>query len=142
MKDFGEAPLENTEDSAKKCSQMKRVLWFASISRNVVVVIGCSVLAFFLKKGGYDVFSLTGIIHKIKQISDNLQELFLGSLPNGLPNVTFPKIEVNYEGTNYSFIEMAKQLGSGILVVPFIAVLGNVAIAKAFGEFHSLPSLL
>jgi hypothetical protein len=28
---------------------------------------------------------------------------------------------------------MMKEVGAGIFVIPFVAILGNVAIAKAFG---------
>lgn len=30
---------------------------------------------------------------------------------------------------------MIREVGIGVLVVPFVAILGNVAIAKSFGKF-------
>ena len=33
------------------------------------------------------------------------------------------------------FAGMLKELGSALIIIPLIAILENVAIAKAFGEF-------
>jgi solute carrier family 26 (sodium-independent sulfate anion transporter), member 11 len=49
-----------------------------------------------------------------------------------------PPFETSYEGNNgtvveMGFLEMISELGSSIALVPIIAVLGNVAISKAFG---------
>ena len=41
-----------------------------------------------------------------------------------------------HEGESVPLTVMISRLGSGILVVPIIAILDAVAIAKAFGEFE------
>ncbi|KAL3272435.1 hypothetical protein HHI36_013916 [Cryptolaemus montrouzieri] len=123
IKDYGEPPFaENCGNINGKRSKIKGLLWFISISRNVVVVGGCSLLAFFLEKSGNNVLTLTN------------------NVPSGLPNITLPPIEVNYEGMNFSFVEMVSQLGISVFVVPFIAVLGNVAIAKAFAKGKAMDA--
>lgn len=55
-------------------------------------------------------------------------------MPAGLPTVAIPEFVVTRGNATYSFLDIAKNLGSGILVVPFVSILGNVAIAKAFGS--------
>lgn len=52
----------------------------------------------------------------------------------GLPAFKVPPFSTEYGGRELSFIEMCSDLGSSIVLVPIIAVLGNVAIAKAFGK--------
>lgn len=53
----------------------------------------------------------------------------------GLPALGLPPLSTGYGGRNVTFIEMCSDLGSSIVLVPIIGVLGNVAIAKAFGKF-------
>jgi len=58
---------------------------------------------------------------------------FKGKVRSGLPPLKFPPFGTEINGTPVSFINMCWDLGSSIILVPVIAVLGNVAIAKAFG---------
>lgn len=57
------------------------------------------------------------------------------SVPSGLPTFSVPDFGVTKDNTTYTFKDMVTTLGSGIAVVPFVAILGNVAIAKAFGKY-------
>lgn len=50
--------------------------------------------------------------------------------------MSVPEFQVTKNKTTYTFLDIAKGLGSGILVVPFVSILGNVAIAKAFGTIE------
>lgn len=52
----------------------------------------------------------------------------------GLPSLSAPPFSTEIGERQVSFIEMCSDLGSSIVLVPIIGVLGNVAIAKAFGE--------
>jgi len=54
----------------------------------------------------------------------------------GLPPVGLPPFETTLGNRTYTFTEMVSQLGMGIVVVPVVGVLANVAIAKAFGELR------
>ena len=40
------------------------------------------------------------------------------------------------ENNTVGFLEMIRRLGSGVIVVPLIGVLENIAICKAFGEIY------
>jgi sodium-independent sulfate anion transporter 11 len=57
---------------------------------------------------------------------------------SGIPAPAFPPFSTQIPGSNntmqdVTFPEMLSELGSSIALVPVIAVLGNVAISKAFG---------
>jgi sodium-independent sulfate anion transporter 11 len=55
---------------------------------------------------------------------------------SGLPPFGFPPFSTILSNQTYSFADMCSELGSSIVLVPIIGVLGNVAIAKAFGELN------
>ncbi|KAI4456768.1 sulfate transporter [Holotrichia oblita] len=50
----------------------------------------------------------------------------------GLPAFKLPNFSTVQNNQTLSFLDMAKGLGSGIVVIPIVAVLQNIAIAKAF----------
>lgn len=60
--------------------------------------------------------------------------LLTGTVRPGLPEFKAPPFETKLENRTVPFSEMVGDLGTSIFLVPVIAVLGNVAIAKAFGE--------
>lgn len=51
-----------------------------------------------------------------------------------MPDFSLPPFQIEYHNRTLSFTEVCAELGSGIIVVPLVAVLANVAIAKAFSE--------
>lgn len=57
----------------------------------------------------------------------------LGHVKSGLPSIRIPPFSTTVGDEQLSFFQMCTELGSSIVLVPVIAVLGNVAIAKAFG---------
>lgn len=59
---------------------------------------------------------------------------FIGKVKSGIPDFTPPPFTQRVGNETYTFADMCYHYGFGILVVPFVAVLTNVAIAKAFGE--------
>lgn len=96
---------------------LSRTLWLISTSRNALVVITCSSIAYFYKSSGSESpFLLTGDIKA------------------GLPSFRPPPFSTVLNNSTVSFYEMVNDLGTSIVLVPIIAVLGNVAIAKAFAS--------
>lgn len=64
--------------------------------------------------------------------------ILTGKVKPGLPDFAPPPFETVYESKNgtlveMGFLDMISELGTSIALVPIIAVLGNVAISKAFG---------
>lgn len=93
------------------------VVWLISTSRNAIVVILCSTLAYYYEKNeGTAPFVLTGTVKA------------------GMPEIKVPPFHTVLNNQTQTFNQMASDLGSSIVLVPIIAVLGNVAIAKAFGK--------
>lgn len=104
------------EKGCRKAKIMKKALWFAGVARNAVVVCLASVIAYFLHADKQDPFLLTGTITA------------------GLPQVRPPVFQTTVGNTTYTAGDMFSHLGSGLAVVPLVAILSNVAIAKAFAK--------
>ncbi|XP_075973645.1 sodium-independent sulfate anion transporter [Anticarsia gemmatalis] len=117
--------LRKVKDVKLPASQkgLKKALWILSTSRNAIVVVGCSLAAFFFEKYSTQPFKLTG------------------EVKDGLPTFRVPPFSTELpDGRHVGFIEMCSDLGSSIFIVPVIAVLGNVAIAKAFASGDSVDA--
>ncbi|XP_024946996.1 sodium-independent sulfate anion transporter isoform X2 [Cephus cinctus] len=96
---------------------LKKALWFFSISRNAVIVLVTAVISYYIENdNGHVPFILSGKV-----------------MP-GLPKITLPPFSSQSKDRTYNFIEMVSHLGTGIIVLPLIAVLANIAIAKAFAS--------
>lgn len=54
-----------------------------------------------------------------------------------MPEASWPPFQIEYHNRTLSFSQVCAELGSGIIVVPLVAVLANVAIAKAFSKWIS-----
>ncbi|KAK6643064.1 hypothetical protein RUM43_004567 [Polyplax serrata] len=102
----------------------KKLFWLISTSRNALIVVVCSVLSYFLydKAQDYSPFVLTG------------------SVKPGLPEFRVPNFSTTVGNTTYTFFDICSEMKSAILLVPIIAVLGNVAIAKAFAGGKSIDA--
>nr|CAI5829136.1 unnamed protein product [Callosobruchus analis] len=92
-------------------------IWLLSTSRNALIVIACSAVAYYYVSNG-----------------DEPPFLLTGSVKSGLPDFKLPPTETVLNNRTITFVEMVADLGSSIVLVPIIAVLGNVAIAKAFAS--------
>ncbi|XP_026299754.1 sodium-independent sulfate anion transporter isoform X2 [Apis mellifera] len=95
---------------------LKKVLWFLSICRNALVILFTSTIAFYFEKIGSSPFILSGKIQ------------------SGLPNFSLPPFSSHIGNETYTFWQMTSHIGSGIIVLPLVSVLANVAIAKAFAS--------
>ncbi|CAG9767176.1 unnamed protein product [Ceutorhynchus assimilis] len=95
----------------------KKTLWLLSISKNALVVSIMTLMAFiWFKSQGATPFKLTGPV------------------PSGLPDFGPPSISVQFNNATMTVTDMIMSIGSGIIVVPLVAVLANVAIAKAYSS--------
>ncbi|XP_034247389.1 sodium-independent sulfate anion transporter-like isoform X2 [Thrips palmi] len=107
----------------RKQKIIMKTLWLISTSRNALMVLACSFLAYLLHEQGTEsVFVLTG------------------KLQSGLPPLQLPPFQTSFSNQTFDFTGMCTELGSSIVLVPVIAVLGNVAIAKAFASGDSIDA--
>ncbi|XP_018566409.1 sodium-independent sulfate anion transporter [Anoplophora glabripennis] len=93
---------------------VKKLLWFLSISKNALIVLMTSLFGAYLYYNGGAPFKLTGPV------------------PKGMPEVGFPALSAKVGNETVGYREMVKSLGSGTIVIPVVAVLANVAIAKSY----------
>lgn len=115
--------IKTPENATKSRKIFGGFLWLVATARNALLVLVTSVIAYHAQQNGHEPFILTG---KVK---------------SGLPSFSLPPFETSIpvkNGTDMQniqldFMDMVTELGSSIALVPIIAVLGNVAISKAFG---------
>jgi len=89
---------------------IKKVLWYLSASRNALLVVMTSFAAY-------------------------LVSMHYNRVPSGLPSFKIPDFNVHDGNKTVSFIDVCSELGSGLILLPMVAVLANVAIAKSFCKF-------
>uniref|UniRef100_A0A1B6C3Z6 STAS domain-containing protein n=2 Tax=Clastoptera arizonana TaxID=38151 RepID=A0A1B6C3Z6_9HEMI len=106
----GEKPLEGRQ------KLLANILWFTSTGRNAMIVLASSVIAYIFHQHGHTPFTLTGHIQ------------------SGLPTFGIPPFSTYIDGKYVNFFGMVQHLGSGIIVVPLIAIISNIAISKAFSS--------
>lgn len=88
---------------------------YLSISRNAIAVFGGILLAYiFHISGNETVFNV------------------VGEANSGFPSLKFPPISTSYNGTDYGFVDMLKQLGLSLFSIPLVSIIEAVAIAKSF----------
>ncbi|XP_076646094.1 sodium-independent sulfate anion transporter [Halictus rubicundus] len=110
-----------TQEGAKTPSGMRTImeksLWLISTSRNILVVLVCAVMCWFLENHlGSSPVQLTG---HVKQ---------------GLPEFQLPPFQTIHKNQTYNFVDMVSALGSGCMVIPLLSLLETISIAKVFNE--------
>ncbi|PSN36843.1 Sodium-independent sulfate anion transporter [Blattella germanica] len=93
---------------------INKTLWLIGTSRNAILVILCGFVGFWFDKT--DTFKL------------------IGNLPEGLPSFKPPPFEYTSGNFTAGFFDMCSELGSGIIVLPLVGLLENIAICKAFSN--------
>ncbi|XP_025835892.1 sodium-independent sulfate anion transporter-like [Agrilus planipennis] len=116
---------EETSDSAPNKFQKfaNATIWIISTSRNAILVVVCGFIGYFLFTSYEDV--------PVKLIGD---------IPSGLPEIKVPAFSMNSGNTTTSFLDMLATLGSGVILVPLLALLEDIAICKAFANGKSIDA--
>lgn len=65
---------------------------------------------------------------------DNFCCYLAGSVPEGMPDFALPPFQFEYQNKTIGFLDICRDLGSGLFVVPLVAVSANIAIAKTFSK--------
>lgn len=106
-------------------------MWLVGTARNAIIVIAGGSLAAYFYENGHDMFRM------------------IGDIPQGLPPIMLPPFsipEIRNETSGEiiqageSLSEMLSSLGSGLVVVPLIALLENIAICKAFSNGKAIDA--
>ncbi|XP_049866757.1 sodium-independent sulfate anion transporter-like [Pectinophora gossypiella] len=94
---------------------LKQLRWFVSLARNAVVVIIGIIIAYILKLN-----------------LDSEPLTLIGEIGSGLPTIKPPPFTTVVGNETYTFNDMLSVLGLQSVVLPLVAILESVAIAKAF----------
>ncbi|XP_044584519.1 sodium-independent sulfate anion transporter-like isoform X1 [Cotesia glomerata] len=100
----------------------KKIMWLLSLGRNAIVVITGIILAYTLS------------------LYDNNPFIITGNITEGLPPLSLPPFSTEFNNTKYEFTDMVRELGSSLASIPLIAILENIAIAKAFAKGKSVDA--
>lgn len=98
---------------------LQKTLWFVSTARNAILVLVCGALGYAFESSGGAPFRL------------------IGEIPPGLPAVRVPSFAGD---AGESFGELVSSMGSGLVVVPLIALMEDIAICKAFANGKSVDA--
>lgn len=115
------ASVELGPSDTEKQSRWQRFvnssLWLIGTSRNAILVVVTGVLGYhFTRDGGEAPFRV------------------IGHIPPGLPTFQPPPFSAVEGNVTLGFVDMVRELGSGIIVLPLVALLENIAICKAFAN--------
>jgi len=58
--------------------------------------------------------------------------LFTGNITQGLPEFKLPPFGFSHENQTVTFTEMCSEMGTGLIILPLVAMLENIAVCKAF----------
>ncbi|KYQ56537.1 Sodium-independent sulfate anion transporter [Trachymyrmex zeteki] len=114
LKDIDYPCIRNKTDAPRN-AMIKKILWYFSIGRNALIVLISSTIT-------YQFEANTGSIPFI--LSEKIEA--------GLPKVSLPPFSSQVGNQTYTFFDMCAHYGLGLGILPVIAVLANVAIAKVF----------
>lgn len=113
---------------------MNKIIWLIATARNALLVIISGLIAskLYVNKAHSDLFLLVGYI------------------PSGLPNIQLPPFSINETRNDAneiiqneeSFFDMLSFMGSGLIVIPLLGLLENMAICKTFGKYLNLKKYI
>uniref|UniRef100_A0A1B0CLE2 Uncharacterized protein n=1 Tax=Lutzomyia longipalpis TaxID=7200 RepID=A0A1B0CLE2_LUTLO len=109
-------------DEELKSSRHKiinKTLWLVGTARNAILVIICGAIGYSFQ-------------------SSVVPFRLIGEVPAGLPSFQAPPFSIpgneTLEIPDQSFLDMVSDMGSGLIVVPLIALMETIAICKAFAN--------
>ncbi|GJQ72248.1 hypothetical protein Trydic_g3339 [Trypoxylus dichotomus] len=121
IKDFRISPKED-KDEKNIHAILNKLVWFISTARNIIVVVLGAVMAYLFEAQGTRPFIL------------------IGEVKPGLPSFGLPPFHATVGNETIGFLEMSSFLGSAVIVVPLLAILENVALAKIFSEGKTIDA--
>ncbi|XP_065722018.2 sodium-independent sulfate anion transporter [Drosophila suzukii] len=123
MRSLSSCRIGPAEDA--ECSSLQRVvnkvIWIVGTARNAILVVVCCFMGYLLHSEEH------GAPFRV-----------VGDIPPGLPNLQLPPTSLSANETSngvaLGFVEMVHSMGSGLVVIPLISLMENIAICKAFAN--------
>ncbi|XP_015838459.1 sodium-independent sulfate anion transporter isoform X2 [Tribolium castaneum] len=94
----------------------RTALRLIGISRNAILVIVCGAIGYYFTTLGETPFKVIGYV------------------PEGFPAIQPPRFTYTYNNTHENFLDMVTNLRSGIIIVPLLGLLEDIAVCKAFAN--------
>ncbi|XP_071443751.1 sodium-independent sulfate anion transporter-like [Hetaerina americana] len=102
---------------------VNKTLWLVATARNAILVLVCGFLGYWFALRGEPPFRL------------------IGDIPPGLPTFQSPPFSaMKPDNTTAGFLEIVSKCGSGLLVLPLLSLLEDIAICKAFSSGKSVDA--
>ena len=104
---------------------LSTTIWVFSTARNAIIVVLCTFIAY-------------GCDPELPDDPRNGTFILTGNITSGFPPFQLPPFSFNDTKTDpdkpkfYNFSGMVSELGAAVIILPLLAILENVAIAKAF----------
>ncbi|KAB7494487.1 Sodium-independent sulfate anion transporter [Armadillidium nasatum] len=102
----------NSRERLKKC------LFYLNVSRNALIVFIASLIAFCLD-GDSQPFTLTG------------------NVTSGIPSPQLPPFSTTINNQTMAFGDIINDIGIGVIMVPFIAILDDIAVVSSWAKGKS-----
>ncbi|XP_020300305.1 sodium-independent sulfate anion transporter-like isoform X2 [Pseudomyrmex gracilis] len=109
----------------RKGTIVQKIGWLLALSRNALVVIVGTVMAYLFYVNNPDnpfPFKLTG------------------SMDQGLPPFAPPPFSTTFQNRTYEFLELTSAMGTTLFTIPIVSTIEHIAIAKAFAKGKSLDA--
>lgn len=108
----------NEEELKSKVHKVvNKTLWLVGTARNAILVLVCGAIGYVFEHG-----------------SPESPFKLIGDVPAGLPTFQSPPFSIDDGDQQQTFAEMVTSMGSGLIVVPLISLMENIAICKAFAN--------
>lgn len=117
MKKVGAVRWPCVDRSSRAVGQriLRQTIFFTSVGRNAVVVSVASVIAFLLD-GDDQPFTLTGFVEP------------------GIRPFALPPFSIEANNQTITFTDIMSDVGVGVVMIPFIAILDQIAVVSAFAK--------
>ncbi|XP_050540924.1 sodium-independent sulfate anion transporter-like isoform X2 [Daktulosphaira vitifoliae] len=123
---------ENVKEQTPLQKMLNRSMWLIGTFRNSIVVIVCSYISYlYIHNLGHDVES---------QLLPSVPFKVIGKIPSGMPSIDFPQFSIQNGATTIGFFEMVSKMGSGVIVLPLIALLENISVCKTFANGKTIDA--
>ncbi|XP_011633704.1 sodium-independent sulfate anion transporter-like isoform X1 [Pogonomyrmex barbatus] len=100
----------------------QKIGWLLALSRNALVVVIGTVMAYIFYINGQNPFKLTD------------------TMGQGLPPFALPPFSTIFKNETYNFVEMTTAMGTTLVTIPIVSIIEHIAIAKAFAKGKSLDA--
>ncbi|XP_036149375.1 sodium-independent sulfate anion transporter-like isoform X2 [Monomorium pharaonis] len=101
---------------------LQKIGWLLGLSRNALVVISGTIMAYIFYINGQNPFKLTG------------------TMGQGLPPIAPPPFSTTFRNQTYNFLDMTSAMGTTLFTIPIVSTIEHIAIAKAFAKGKSLDA--